>query len=234
VDAPEVEEPPGAPDWLVTFSDLVSLLVTLFIMMLTFTTQETDDLTEIMNILKGGFGVQTAKDKPDLVRKIQESNRTENGVTVPGLMTDTDLEDSVKELRTFYLEQEEIDGGVKIIPDIVNSFPSGSDRPSNELERECRRLATKLRVHPDRLFTIVGHADTETDLVSDVGDYDILALSRARRIARIMGLARLPLGRVSIISHADRNPRTAGRTVLDRAKNRRVEIWVTMPRSRGK
>ncbi|MCH7984675.1 MAG: hypothetical protein IIC28_11975 [Chloroflexi bacterium] len=114
---------------------------------------------------------------------------------------------------TFFIEQDSIENGVKIIPDIVNSFPSGSDRPSAELAKECRRLARKLRVHPDRVFTIVGHADTETDLVSNVGDFDILALSRARRIARVMGLQRLPLERVTIVSHADRKPRNAGRTV---------------------
>lgn len=219
---------------MVTFSDLVSLLVTLFIMMLTFTTQETDDLSEIMDIIRGGFGVSRIKDKPDLVKRIQESERVRNGVSEPGLLNDPDLETSVKELETFFIEQDSIENGVKIIPDIVNSFPSGSDRPSAELAKECRRLARKLRVHPDRVFTIVGHADTETDLVSNVGDFDILALSRARRIARVMGLQRLPLERVTIVSHADRKPRNAGRTVADKAKNRRVEIWVTMPKGKGK
>ena len=34
----EDEAPPGAPEWIVTFSDMISLLVTFFILLMTFST----------------------------------------------------------------------------------------------------------------------------------------------------------------------------------------------------
>ena len=37
---PEEEQPAGAPEWMVTFSDIVTLLVTFFVLMLTFSSMD--------------------------------------------------------------------------------------------------------------------------------------------------------------------------------------------------
>ena len=70
---PPDDAPEGAPEWIVTFSDLVSLLVTLFIMLLAFSSQETHDLQRAVNILKGSFGVMgdTMRDAAELIKSKQ-------------------------------------------------------------------------------------------------------------------------------------------------------------------
>jgi len=52
-----MSEPEGAPEWIVTFSDIVSLLVTFFIMILTWSTLEVEDFDLIRGSLQGALGV---------------------------------------------------------------------------------------------------------------------------------------------------------------------------------
>ena len=53
----EDEGPAGAPEWIVTFSDMVSLLVTFFVMLMSFSTISTNDsmmIVEAFSMSRGG------------------------------------------------------------------------------------------------------------------------------------------------------------------------------------
>ena len=227
-DLPEEDPPQGAPEWLVTFSDLVSLLVTLFIMMLTFTTSETDQLVRVLDVLKGSFGFYDNKNKPDVTRQIHQSNRTRKGVSSPNLEKPDNKETKVSKLQSDYLSREDFEGGTRLTPEIPNGFVAGSDKLSEALKNEIRRLARQLRKNPDRRYLVVGHCDPVSDAGSHVGSLDILGLSRARRVARIIGLSRVRLEKVRISSQGGRETRNDGHTAKEQDRNRRVEIIVTM------
>ena len=47
----------GAPEWMVTYSDVISLLVTFFVMLLTFSTADREKFDKAKGSLKGAFGV---------------------------------------------------------------------------------------------------------------------------------------------------------------------------------
>jgi len=51
-------EPPkkGAPQWMVTYSDVISLLVTFFVMLLTFSTADREKFDKVAGSLKGALG----------------------------------------------------------------------------------------------------------------------------------------------------------------------------------
>jgi len=230
--AVEEESAPGAPEWLVTFSDLVSLLVTLFIMMLTFTTRETDDLVRVLDVLKGSFGFHDNKDKPELEKQLHESNRVKQGVSSPDLVKPEDRVTTVYELQNDYLTVEDFERGVRIIVDVPNGFAAGGDLPSRELAEVVRRHSLKLRANPVRRYTVIGHCDPGSDADSHVGGADLLGLSRARRVARIMGLSGVQLDHVRITSRGAHAPREAGHTAVEQDRNRRVEILVEMPEGR--
>ncbi|MHC4376358.1 MAG: flagellar motor protein MotB, partial [Planctomycetota bacterium] len=58
----EEEEPPGAPEWVVTFTDMISLLVTFFVLLMTFSSMREYDLLRIQSIMTKNRGViQTEK-----------------------------------------------------------------------------------------------------------------------------------------------------------------------------
>ncbi len=228
MDLPEEEEPEGAPEWLMTFSDLVSLLVTLFIMMLTFTTQETDQLNKVLDMVRSGFGIigPDMKNKPDFMDAQPQPTQRLQGVTRPDPDARVDLENRINELEGFVLEDSRLDEGLRIVPSVVNCFAPGEDRPTVELETEVRRLARRLKLHKERRFVIEGHCDPTTDRRNALGGLEELGMARARRIARIMGLEGVQLVQLSITSRGGRKPRGSTATVEGQAANRRIEILV--------
>lgn len=50
-------QPRGAPAWIVTFSDLMSLLLTFFVLLVSFATFESEKIKEAIMSLKGALGV---------------------------------------------------------------------------------------------------------------------------------------------------------------------------------
>ena len=49
--------PPPTPKWIVTFTDLMSLLLTFFILLLTFSTPRVEKLFDLRGSIKGSFGI---------------------------------------------------------------------------------------------------------------------------------------------------------------------------------
>ncbi|GEM_PF-3416762 len=235
MDVPEEDPPEGAPEWLVTFSDLVSLLVTLFIMMLTFTTQETDTLNKVMDMVKGGFGIvgKEKKNKPDLMETPTLDHRANTGVSRPDPEANPDLENQIRKLDGFVISDKALDAGVRIVPTTISCFAPGDDRLSASFEEEVRKLGRRLRLHRGRRFMIEGHCDALSDKGSRLGGFDSLALARARRVARILGLEGVQLEMVTIRSEGARHPRTRGIGDEEQSQNRRVEILV-LPKSGNK
>lgn len=54
---PEDDGPPPTPDWIVTFTDLMSLLLTFFILLLTFSTPRVEKLFELQGDIFGSYGM---------------------------------------------------------------------------------------------------------------------------------------------------------------------------------
>jgi chemotaxis protein MotB len=53
----ESEGKAGAPEWMVTYSDVISLLVTFFVMLLTFSTQDKEKFDKAKGSLQGALGI---------------------------------------------------------------------------------------------------------------------------------------------------------------------------------
>ncbi|MEZ6195533.1 MAG: flagellar motor protein MotB [Planctomycetota bacterium] len=84
--AKPVDEPKkGAPLWVVTFTDMSSLLLTFFILILTFSSTEKEMLAKAEGSLQGAFGLHEdrKRDKPDLEESISKRNikTDKDGVT---------------------------------------------------------------------------------------------------------------------------------------------------------
>ncbi|MCB9880461.1 MAG: OmpA family protein [Planctomycetes bacterium] len=223
------EAPEGAPEWIVTFSDLVSLLVTLFIMLLAFSSQETHDLSRAMNIMRGSFGVlrDEIRDAPELIKQEHLQDHVENGAKNFDPEEAKKLEAMVRKLDGLVLDGDSVDRGVRILPDSVTGFAPGEELPSPQLAAELRRLGEALRKHKKRRFTIEGYADERSDRHSAYGDdYIALSLARARRTARILGLEGLPLEQIEVVARGIASPRGEGWTDEGQAKNRRIEIVI--------
>ncbi|MEZ4766111.1 MAG: flagellar motor protein MotB [Calditrichia bacterium] len=56
------EAPAGAPLWIVTFSDLMSLLLTFFVLLLSFSSIQEVEFQKALGSLKGALGVLPRND----------------------------------------------------------------------------------------------------------------------------------------------------------------------------
>jgi len=68
---PEPDEPPGAPEWMVTFSDCMTLLLTFFVLLLSFSSFDNKDVRKTLMVLAKGLpsavGTSTAWERDAFV-----------------------------------------------------------------------------------------------------------------------------------------------------------------------
>ena len=111
----EPEAPPDIPSWLMTFSDVITLLMTFFILLLTFATNEPEKFERIQVSMFGGGGatgmaaeaVGPLDQDALLLRKRQRSGRiTQVGSEMPPIHSDAVYESLSKGIAG--LEEHEI------------------------------------------------------------------------------------------------------------------------------
>ena len=59
----EADVPDGAPEWMVTFSDCMTLLLTFFVLLLSFSSFDEQEIMELMKVLSKEFNVSNKTDK---------------------------------------------------------------------------------------------------------------------------------------------------------------------------
>ncbi len=59
----------GGAAWVITFADLVSLLMAFFVMLLSFSVQDQQKLAEASGSMKDAFGIVTARDKAGVIER---------------------------------------------------------------------------------------------------------------------------------------------------------------------
>ncbi len=67
----------GAPEWMVTFGDLMSLLLTFFILLLSFSSMDVARFKEMSGTIKEGFGVQLPREESSILQKAEDMIRKE-------------------------------------------------------------------------------------------------------------------------------------------------------------
>ncbi len=124
----------GAPPWMVTYGDSITLLLTFFVMLLTFSTPNKEGMAKLARGIMEGSRRLTLFDGPgdqeSLVageRRLQEARLDENGAETPP----ANSEDSLAELKRHYQsmdinELKELKGGRVIRIPVVELFGTGT------------------------------------------------------------------------------------------------------------
>ena len=105
------------------------------------------------------------------------------------------------------------------------SFASGRADIQPNFRTILNTFATSLASTPNSNVTIVGHTDsTGSDTVNNP-----LSLNRAASVRDYLAVRSVSSSRVSIEGRGSREPIVANDTAVNKAKNRRVEIFVAEP-----
>jgi len=213
------EEHVHGESWLVSYCDMISLLVTFFLMMMTFSSKSTGDLEQIgIGILEGGGG---PFDGPPTLPMGEKLDRDE-------------VQELAEDLRKF-LERRGTDesgtikptsDGFSIAFDLDSSFEAGSAVPTEALAANLAELSPIL-ARWSRLVIVEGFVEGNFQPSGKYTDADALGLDRAAAAADVLfASSPLPRSRVRIASHGTTRPRALETTPIGIASNRRVEIKI--------
>ncbi|MEM9347904.1 MAG: flagellar motor protein MotB [Planctomycetota bacterium] len=231
--------PAGAPDWMVTYGDMVTLLLCFFVLIVSFSEIKKQEqfqsvVEEIQKAfgMRGGGGKLPTEDDPALslierleaIRMRQERVPNKSNVKDPG---QTGREPRVTTIR----EGKQYAIGGKIL------FEPGSAELSEQNKLQLIDLVSRVKLKDStNKIELVGHAATmelsESDGTS--GDLRLLSYQRAATVedfltgTEIPAAYRLDGARFLLMGAADREPIKPRGINSDEARsNRRVEIIVT-------
>ncbi len=225
---------PDPNAWVLTYGDLITLLMTFFVLIISFSTVDMERLAEVANFSKGiGDNVVSAElketglfdekvvskarihiDKPELPSPINDLDLVSESIVV--FITESELAEVIDLKRTTE--------GFMIILRADLLFESGGE----ELEKEYLYLLDGLaellgKVEND--IKITGHTD---DRYSDDDYVDSkVSIARATSVCRYFVEERmLDPSRFGVSGYGRYRPQLPNINESNRAKNRRVEIVI--------
>jgi len=214
------EEHSHSESWLVSYCDMISLLVTFFLMMMTFSTNSENDVREAgIGLLRGRGGIW------------------ENSISMPEeVSADPDVREALaQDLAKLCMADEngkqpvsmqsELDG-LSLSFDLDASFAPGSAELTAGL-REKLTVLGRILQRSKQLVVVEGFTDSQFLSSPDHPDPETLGIARAEAAARfLLANSALTPDQIQIASPGMLNPRAPNDTVMGRKSNRRVEIHI--------
>lgn len=234
-DAPE-EPQQGAPEWIVTFSDMISLLVTFFVMLMSFSTMEDNEAAIIVGAFgqsKGGVlqqGPNSAVPEPENDRLL--STNPLRGADRPHARPPEELPENLENMGQKTTDEHvEVDfsavtDGLLITFDERASFAPGSAEVNPALKKSLHELAQVLE-HYSHLIVIEGFTDDHVAPTPRFADAQSLSAERAANAAHAMlDKSKLARDLIQVAGLGSARPRASNESASGRTQNRRVEIRV--------
>lgn len=234
--AVEDDDPQGAPDWIVTFTDLVSLLVAFFVLLMTFSSLDNWDSFVVRGDLLGTTGIIKTQSGPTVIDPLEDDLMQAmdalRGAEHPHSRPTEKLPESLAEMGQKLTEEhnevdlKQVKDGLVILFGPAESFGPGSDRVNRSLEKSLRELGRTLE-HYSHMITIEGHTSSEFRATPDHPTAVALGFARAEAAANVILVSsNLSPKMVQLASHGDRQPLNENATPSERQLNRRIEIRI--------
>lgn len=231
--APPQEE--GAPLWIVTFADLMSLLLTFFILILSFANMDIVRFREMLGSIQTAFGVQVQRREADYVafspsefeRKDLELSQKNEEVLSMVVQLRTIMQDDQALQKSSGVEAD--DEGLVLRVDSESMFDTGSA----ELKPEAiPALDAAIKILRDYNMNLVirGHTDNTPVRTAQFPSNWELSSARATAALRyIMEHGGFSPTRMRAVGYADSRPLVPNNSEDNRRRNRRVEFYYHSP-----
>ena len=226
----EVCPPKGAPAYMMTYGDLMTLLLTLFVLLLSFSSMREAKFRRAIGSLKRALGVlphEQAVIVPENVpipqlSNLQESEISESIVEMQEATSEMDVAEAVK------LETTK-EGILITISDSV-LFDQGRARLKDPILPLLASIANIARGWPNKIV-IFGHTDSDPIRANaDFRDNWELSFGRSMEVLRFFALQGLEEEHIIPIPMSEYKPIDSNDTVQGKSKNRRVEILIRYDR----
>jgi len=232
----------GAPLWMVTFADLMALMMTFFVLLYSFSSIDETKYRLIAASMASGFGAvlvsptsapTNALGPPSMMPSPmnQPMGRAQQGSGPGQASVNNEVSEQVEATL-----QSEIDAGTISVETTGNSviirfpeeiaFPPASDEMSDELIPIIKRLSESLADVPGTIM-ISGHTDDRPISSARYQSNWRLSTDRAVSVIQLFEeIGTIESSRLTAVGYADTRPISSNDTAEERAKNRRVEIAI--------
>jgi chemotaxis protein MotB len=212
----------GAPHWMVTYSDMVTLLLTFFVLMMSMASMDKIKFEKAIQSLRGAFGViQAQQNRQDLSYDFVKFT------PIPHEMVQRVYKRIQQRIKSLKINKDiEVvkDRGAVILR--VNNavlFASGSLQLQQEAKKVLEDVAELIRPLPLNL-RIEGHTDDTPIHTQGMTNWDLSA-ERALSVVKYFAKNNLfPLNRMAAVGYGDQHPIVPNTSAQNKALNRRVEF----------
>jgi len=212
----------GAPEWMVTYSDLVTLLLTFFVLLLSMANMDQVKFSAAAGSLRGAFGVFGGKDEKE--------------ISPPSVVELSPVHDDlVQRLYSRIMTQMNrlrLDPSIKLVKDRgavilrINEsvlFSPGTAQLKPAALPVLAKVAGLVKPLPLQL-RVEGHTDDVPFARKDMNNWD-LSVARSVAVLKYFQQSELfPLERMSAVGYGSEHPLVPNDSPENRAKNRRVEF----------
>jgi chemotaxis protein MotB len=226
------EEPGGMERWLITYADLITLLLAFFILMYTMSKQDNKKYQEVAAHLKaifsGNVGIMARGNLPiKTPTEVSFKDTSDAGALRERLE---------KEIRTLgEQDKDNTSGKISLINDerglVVRAmekafFETGKADLSSKASRALDGIAPVLKSTPNHV-RVEGHTDNVPINTSEFRSNWELSVRRATEVVRFL-IERhgFPPDRISVSGYAEYRPIAPNDTPENRSSNRRIEIII--------
>ncbi|MFH0882738.1 MAG: flagellar motor protein MotB [bacterium] len=217
--------PPGAPPWVVTYGDMMSLLLTFFVLIVSFSSTEQVKFKAAISSIQQGLGIwpSNAGLLPTIVLFQNQTEQAQEAAEI--------VEEVAAYLReTNIVNQVEIyntPAGIRLIISDPLMFQTGKA----DIQPKFRSLLNKIaEIIKKREFTeikVEGHTDNIPIRTDQFPSNWELSAARALNVVKVLAFdGGLDPAKLSGVGYGQYRPRATNNTPEGRSMNRRVEIWI--------
>ena len=226
----------GAPGWMATFADLVTLLMCFFVLLFAMSTTQQETYKELVRSLRSALGAQAVPESGTreglTMHAVPSEAPSENQqIDELGGMIEKELEDIVSEVRELVLFNKlggevsvtKNEDGVVITMSDLLLFTEGGTRLSEkglDILKKVASVLSRLAYH----VRIRGHTDSEPISTAQYPSNWELSSARASTVVRLLIVNGVNPFYISAEGYAQYHPVATNDTPQGRARNRRVEI----------
>ena len=241
---PLLEE--GAPAWVVTFGDLMSLLLCFFVLLLSFSEMDKAKYKEVSGSLAKAFGVQRKIKAFEAPKGIKMISRDFDQELIParpreefiamqqrekiGIALKREVETRFRDLQDLIqVEVGEKEVTIRLMGE--TAFDSGKAEIKAQMVPLLLKIGSVLADGKGEVI-IAGHTDNVPVRGGPHGSNLKLSIARAATVAEfLLAKSAIPASRVSTMGFGKYRPIESNDTDEGRKRNRRVEIILRAPES---
>ena len=216
----EDEGEPTAPFWMATYSDMVTLLLAFFVMLVAMSEVEVKKFEEALSYFTGRRGILENEGlMPGIMGVVAEHTIVEQSREYDDLARFVQEEGLAEAVEVDLTER-----GIRVTFADSIAFASGSATLTGPAVAVLRRVATSTRIAS--AVEVEGHTDTEPIATLAYPSNWELSAARAGSVVRFLldQPGALPADAYAVIAYGEHRPRTSNATAAGRARNRRIAI----------